>query len=284
MSIDVPAAFQFLESNARVLDCHRAAAVLSEGPIGPVLAALRPYQNADGGFGHALEPDIRCPDSQPASTLAALEVLAEVNGADNELTRGAVEWLASIANSDGGLPTVLPSAEGHPRGPWMQPSATSGFLTFAVAAQLWHLGVEHPWLKDATAWCWRQIDSDTAPAGYTVKFALQFLDSVPDPVRAAAAVERLRAAIRSDGTVAVDGGVEDEKIAPLDLSPQPEAPSRALFTDEQISNDLNRLEAGQLDDGGWDFDFLHWSPAQSVEWRGLVTIHAVRTLRLHDRA
>ncbi|MFC5730988.1 MULTISPECIES: hypothetical protein [Nocardioides] len=284
MSIDLHAAFQFLEANARILDRHRAAALLADGPTAPVLDALRPYQNPDGGFGHALEPDIRCPASQPASTLAALEVLAEINVMDTDLTLGAVEWLASIANSDGGLPTVLPSAEGHPRGPWMQPSATSGFLTFAVAARLWHLGVDHAWLDKATEWCWHQIDTDEAPGGYTVKFALQFLDSVPNPVRASSAVERLRAAIRADGTVPVEGGIEDEKIAPLDLSPFPGAPSRSLFTDEQVSNDLDRLEAGQLDDGGWDFDFLHWSPAQSVEWRGLATIHAVSTLRLHGRA
>jgi hypothetical protein len=67
------------------------------------------------------------------------------------------------------------------------------------------------------------------------------------------------------------------------MSPRPGAPSRALFSEAQISAELDRLEQEQLEDGGWDFDFLHWSPGQTVEWRGIVTLGALRTLRLHGR-
>lgn len=284
MPIDIEAAIQFIESNARLLDRHRATVLLADGPIEPALTALRAYQNADGGFGHALEPDIRCPGSQPAATLAALDMLADVGASTDPMVRQAVEWVAGIANPDGGLPTVLPTADGHPRAPWMQPSPDSGFLTYAITARLWHLAVEHPWLKLGTEWCWQNIESADTPTGYTVKFALDFLDAVPDPARAASAVARLRSAIRPDGTVGVEGGVEDEKITPLILSPRPASPSRVLFTDTQIDGELNRLERAQQDDGGWEFDFLHWSPAQVVEWRSLVTLGALGTLRSHDRA
>jgi hypothetical protein len=284
MAIDLTAATQFLESTARLLERRRAAVLLDDGPVDPVLTALRAYQNPDGGFGNALEPDVRCPGSQPAATLAALEVLADVGARTDPMVRQAADWVAGIANGDGGVPTVLPSAEGHPRAPWMQPNADSGFLTYALAARLWHLGVEHPWLRLGTDWCWRQIESTEVPGGYSVKFALEFLDAVPEPARAAAAVERLRGALRPDGTVGVDGGVEDEKITPLVLSPRPGSPSRAVLTDAQVSGDLDRLEREQQDDGGWDFDFLHWSPGQSVEWRGLATLGALGTLVLHGRA
>jgi hypothetical protein len=284
MAIDLTAATQFLESTARLLERRRAAVLLDDGPVDPVLTALRAYQNPDGGFGNALEPDVRCPGSQPAATLAALEVLADVGATTDPMVRQAADWVAGIANGDGGVPTVLPSAEGHPRAPWMQPNADSGFLTFALTARLWHLGVEHPWLGLGTDWCWRQVESDETPAGYAVRFALEFLDAVPEPARAAEGVERLRGALRPDGTVGVDGGVEDEQITPLVLSPRPGSPSRAVLTDAQVSDDLDRLEREQQEDGGWDFDFLHWSPGQSVEWRGLVTLGAVGTLVLHGRA
>lgn len=283
MAIDLTAATQYLESTARLLERRRVAVLLDGGPIDPVLTALRAYQNPDGGFGNALEPDVRCPGSQPAATLAALEVLADVGAASDPMVRQAADWVAGIANSDGGVPTVLPSAEGHPRAPWMQPNADSGFLTYALTARLWHLGVEHPWLRLGTDWCWRQVDSDETPAGYSVKFALEFLDAVPEPARAAKAVERLRGALRPDGTVGVDGGVEDEQITPLVLSPRPGSPSRAILTEAQVTDDLDRLEREQQEDGGWDFDFLHWSPGQSVEWRGLATLGALGTLVLHGR-
>jgi hypothetical protein len=283
MSIDLESARQFIESAARVLERHRLAVLCDDGPTDPVLTALRAYQNADGGFGHALEPDVRCPGSQPSAALFALEVLAEVDAARDPMVTHVADWIGSIAHPDGGIPTVLPSAEGHPRAPWMQPNPEAGFLTYALAAKLWRLGVRHPWLETATRWCWKQIDALEEPSGYTVAFALQFLDAVPDPARAAAAVERFRSAIRDDGTVAVPGGVEGEHLKPLDLSPRPGSPSRALFTDDQIAADMDRLEGEQLDDGGWDFHFLHFSPGQSVEWRGAVTLGAIRTLREHGR-
>ena len=83
--------------------------------------------------------------------------------------------------------------------------------------------------------------------------------------------------------MAVQGGTEDERLTPLTLSDRPGLRSRALFTDAQIEADLDRLEQGQQDDGGWTFDWLGWSPGQSVETRGLVTLLALTTLRAHGR-
>ena len=283
MSIDLQAARQFIESGARVLERRQLAVLLDNGPVEPVLTALAAYQNRDGGFGHALEPDVRCPDSQPAAALAALDVLTDINATRASMVTEIADWIATIAHPDGGIPTVLPSADGHPHAPWMTPSPEAGFLTYALAAGLWQLGAQHSWLDTATTWCWNQIEAIDKPVGYTVKFALQFLDEVPDPARAAVAIELLRPAIRADGTVPVEGGIENEHIKPLDLSPRPNAPSRALLDDSTITAELQRLEHEQLDDGGWDFHFLHYSAGQTVEWRGLTTLAAIRTLREHRR-
>jgi hypothetical protein len=285
-SIDIGAAKRFIYDAARLLERHRLAVLSGDASAGRVLDALRPYRNDDGGWGHALEPDLRGPDSQVSGALSALEVLAELGAdADPEVMRlvtGTADWLASVALPDGRVPHVLASAADYPAAPWMRPN-DDGFLTFATAARLWELGVRHQWLDAATAWCWSQLDGETPVDGYTVMFALNFLDAVPEPDRVAEAVERLRPALSDDGTIAVEGGQDDEKLRPLDLSARPGAPSRALFTEAQISAELDRLEGEQLDDGGWDFDFLHWSPGQTVEWRGIVTLGALRTLGQHNR-
>jgi hypothetical protein len=283
MPIDIEAAERFVLANARLLDRHRLAVLLHGAPKAPVLDALRAYRNADGGFGHALEPDIRDPASQPASTLHALEVLAGVESLDDPMVAGAAAWVATIAEPDGGVPFVLPSAAAHPRAPWMQPAAGGSFLTFAVAAKLWEAGADDPWLARGTDWCWARLESPEPLGAYATKFALDFLDAVPDEPRARAAVERLRPNLRPDGSMPVDGGTEDERVTPLDLSERPAGRSRALFTDEQIEADLDRLEQGQQDDGGWTFEFLAWSPGQSVEWRGAMTLRALTTLRAHGR-
>ena len=283
MTINLESAEQFIHANARLIDRHRLAVLLHGAPVEPVLEALRPYRNSDGGFGHALEPDVRSPESQPAAVLHALEILAGVGALDHQWVADAADWVAAVAEPDGGVTTVLPSAAGHPHAPWMVPTSGSGFLTYAISGKLWHAASTHPWLHRATEWCWRELEATDAVGGYTIKFALDFLDAVPDPRRAAAAVERMRPHIGADGNVSVPGGTEDEKITPLDLSERPGAPSRDLFTRDQIEADLDRLENEQLDDGGWDFDFLHWSPGQAVEWRGAATLRALTTLRANGR-
>src|SRR3954452_7542170 len=135
MPVDQRAAETFIWSAARLLDRHRYALLLAEGPAAPVLDALRGYRNADGGFGHALEPDLRCPASQPAPTLDALGVLNESGAADSEMARDARAWLVSLADEDGGIPFVLPGFEDYPHAPWWSPQPGS-FLTVVLVATL----------------------------------------------------------------------------------------------------------------------------------------------------
>jgi hypothetical protein len=37
------------------------------------------------------------------------------------------------------------------------------------------------------------------------------------------------------------------------------------------------------DDGGWDVDWAHWSPAGALDWRGWATVRALRILRANAR-
>ena len=283
MPIDLDAAERFLLANARLLDRHRLAVLLHDAPVAPVLAALRAYRNRDGGFGHALEPDVRAPDSEPAAVLHALDVLEEVGALDDPMVAEAAAWIEAIAGPDGGVPFVMPSAAAHPHAPWMVPSDGGSQLTYALAGALWEAGAPGPWLESATEWCCTRLEGAGDLGAYAVKFALAFLDRVGDEVRATAAIERLRGRIGPDGSLPVPGGTEDERLTPLDLSPRRGARSRALFADGQIAADLDRIERGQQEDGGWTFDWLAWSPGQTVEWRGAVTLRALAALAAHGR-
>ena len=101
MPIDLDAAERFVFANARVLDRHRLAAFLHGASVTPVVQSLRAYRNPDGGFGHALEPDVRAPESEPAATLHALEVLAEIGRLDDPMVADAAAWIGRIADADG---------------------------------------------------------------------------------------------------------------------------------------------------------------------------------------
>jgi len=283
MPADLAAAERFVLANARLLDRHRVAVLLHDAPVAPVLDALRAYRNPDGGFGHALEPDVRSPASEPSATLHALRVLAEIEALDDAMVPDAAAWLATIAEPDGGVPFLLPTAGDHPLAPFLKPSPGSSFLTFALAGALWHAGSNAPWLARATDWCWAELEDPAELHAYGVKCALEFLDAVPDEPRARATLERLRPMLEPDGSIPVRGGTADERLTPLVLSERPGLRSRALLTEAQIEADLDRLEQGQQDDGGWMFDWQDWSPGQAVESRGAVTVEALATLRAHGR-
>lgn len=283
MPIDLAAAERFIFESARLLDRHRAAVLLHDSPIEPVLAALRAYRNPDGGFGHGLEPDVRGPFSEPVSTLDALEVLLEIGARDDAMIDDAVAWLASIAFGDGSITMAMPSAADFPHAPWMVPSEGGSHLTFMLAAVLAEAGVSDPWLDRAGAWCWERIESRHGLSGYWIKAGIGFLDGVADEGRALAALRRLGSQLEADGSIPVPGGTENERLRPLTLSPRPGLRSRALFTEAQINAELDAVEAGQQTDGGWSFDFLAWCSGQELDWRGAVTLNALRTLRLHGR-
>jgi hypothetical protein len=201
MPIDKAAAENFAWSAARLVDRHRYALLFADGPAQPVIDALCGYRNPDGGFGHALEPDLRSPGSQPAPTLYALEILNEAGAAGGEIARDARAWIASIAEPDGGIPFVVPGFENYPHAPWWAAAASSSeakpnpgsFLTLALAGVLHAGGVsDDDWLECATEWSWRSIETTKQPGGYWLKYACAFLDVVPDEQRARAAIAGAR--------------------------------------------------------------------------------------------
>jgi hypothetical protein len=250
------------------------------------VAALRAYQNSDGGFGNALEPDLRAPTSQPVPVWSALEVLDEVEAFDDPMVAHACDFLASITCPDGGVPFVLPSALPYPRAPWWQPPEPPiGALTptAGIVSLLAKHGVQHPWLEKARAFCWRQIDTLELHSPYDVKFAFQMLEHAADHARAQQAFARLGAVLLEQNMVALDPATPGEVHFPLEFAPRPDSLARPLFSDDVIEAHLAALASGQQADGGWTFNWLDWNPAATLAWRAVVTIQALKTLRAYGR-
>jgi hypothetical protein len=282
---DLDAAADFIWRHARLIDRHRFAHLFLGADAEPVVRALRAYQNADRGFGHALEPDLRTPASQPGAVQHVLEMLAEAGAFDDPMVGDACDFLASITRDDGGIPFVLPSALDHPHAPWWQPADESSLIqTAANAAVLHEQRHRHPWLDGATAFCWEQIDAGRLGGAYGARFAVAFLDAVPDEARAEAALQRIGPRLPEDGLVALDPAqVTGETFTPLDYSPRPELRSRRMFAPEAIDAHLDALAAGQQDDGGWTFPWPAWAPAAELDWRGYVTVDALKVLSANGR-
>jgi len=296
-SPDIEAAEQFLAANARVLERRRFERLFRGGDAGPVRDAVAAYRNRDGGFGHALEPDGRCPGSQPLAIDFALRVLLEAGAWDTALADGACGWLAAHAPAGGGAVFVDPSIEGWPHAPWLvamkgegeagegpaSPICTGLLAGTLHAAAAQAGGPAHPWLSQATELLWSRIDALSDVGPYDMRALFWFLDNVPDRDRARAAMEKIGPMIFDGDMVALDPETPGEVHYPLDFAPLPGSLARSLFDQQVIDAGLDHLATAQQPDGGWTFNWMAWSPAAEREWRGCRTVEALHILRANGR-
>jgi hypothetical protein len=287
--LDIDRIHDFITSNARLLDRRRMELAVGAGDPEATLVVLAGYRSPDGGFGWALEPDSRGPASQPVAALHAFEVFEEVAPVTSPLAIGLLDWLDAIALEGGAVPFALPGGAGPGSAPmWASADTESPSLHMtAVVLGIAHRVARHdpdvaahPWLRRATDWAMGEIAALEGPThAIAFRYVLQLLDALD----ARHELERLGAHLPADGVMPVSGGKPDEAMRPLDFSPEPDRPLRGLLDTGAIEADLDRLEAEQHDDGGWDVDWEHWSPAGGLEWRGWATVRAVRILRANGR-
>ena len=281
-SPNIGQAVQFLAANARVIDLRRYERLFEGGETQPVRDAVAAYRNPDGGFGHALEPDGRAPVSQAAAAELALRILHETDVWDEELVAGACAWLEAAAPAGGGVVFVDASVDRWPHAPWWVPEPgppASLSMTGLIAGTLHARRARHPWLDRATEVMWDRIGQITEPAPYGMLGVLRFLQYVPDRDRARAVFGQIAPLITDSGIVTLEPGAPGEVHTPLDFAPEPDSMGRALFSEAIIKAHLNHLAHAQLADGGWTFNWLAWSPSAERDWRGYLTVDALRLLR-----
>src|SRR5689334_5359839 len=96
----------FLYGNARLLERRLFAFYFQSGDPELVRRALLAYQNPDGSFGNALEPDKRTPTSQPIDQELGLSLLDEI-GFDAAVALQVCDFLKTITTAEGGVPFTL---------------------------------------------------------------------------------------------------------------------------------------------------------------------------------
>ncbi|MDG9726926.1 MULTISPECIES: hypothetical protein [unclassified Streptomyces] len=288
----------FLWVTARVLEQRLFAYHFRGGDAGPVETALDAYRNEDGGYGHALEPDLRGPVSQPLHTAHALRVLDAVEGCGGQRVERMCRYLTSVSTPDGALPAVHPSLRGYPAAPFVRvvdDPPGELLVTGPVVGLLHRNEVWHAWLFRATDFCWQAAESLGTSHPYEVEAAVAFLDAAPDRPRAEAAADRLGRLVREQRLAVLDpddldaypvspGHARSEHRFPHDYARNPHSLARAWFTDGEMTRSLDFLAAEQEQDGGWPVRRPHWAPSPTLEARSKATLEALRTLRAYGRS
>jgi hypothetical protein len=287
----------FVWLTARVLEQRRFAYHFRNGPADAVETALSAYRNADEGYGHALDPDLRGTASQPLHVVHALRVLDEIGRCGGRRAEQICRYVTAASTPEGALPALHPSLRGFPAAPWLTPvESPPGDLlaTGPVVGTLHRNQVWHAWLFRATDFCWARAETlDKTHPGEAVA-AMAFLDHAPDGARARDAAARLGRIVREQQLVALDPGRPTERASrtgspdgsprcAYDYARTPQSLAREWFTDAEMDRALDHLAACQQEDGGWPERRPGWTPASSLEWRPLATLDALLTLRAYGR-
>jgi len=289
------AARAFIDQTGRPLDAALLSHRLGEGPVEAVLAALAANQNADGGFGHGLEPDISGPASSALATSIGLRLLARVGAAaGHPMVLAVIAWLdANLDRERGVWPIVGPDVDLAPHAPWWAWSEAlaaswNGFRfnpTAEILAWLYRYRAAVPGalLASVEAGLRRTLaETELIEGAYDLKCALRLAESdaaPPDIARPLGLLLRRSLAAHD---------AADEHASPFDAAPTPDSPF-ADIVDRRIEPALVALIGAQAADGGWtpfwDWSFVDaeaWETARRA-WRGWLTREAVETLLAYGR-
>lgn len=288
---------QFIWLTARVLEQRRFAFHFLGGDADPVDAALGAYLGGDGGYGHALDPDLRGPLSHPLHTAHALRVLDGLGRCGGQRIERLCAHLIRVSTPEGALPATAPASGGYPAAPYhpLHDDPPGDLLATGPVVGILHRNrVWHAWLFRATDFCWDRVENLRHWHPYEIRSAVAFLDGVPDRARAAAAADRLGRLVREQGLVVLDPARQDpyppvpgrapgEHLYPYDFARRPESLARGWFTDAELHGSLRFLAGRQQPDGGWPLHRGAWAPGSSLERRPIATLEALLTLRAYGR-
>ncbi|KUP98567.1 prenyltransferase [Thermobifida cellulosilytica] len=277
------AAEHFVARNARLLDRYRYAHHFQSEPPHAARAVLDAHRNVDGGYGNALDPELRGHGSQPLATALALRLLDELGALPADTARAACRYLTSVTRPDGGVPPVLPAVRHTEAAPWWREHrdfASALNPTATIAGLLHKHRVTDPWRDRASAFCWSRISALNWTDPEEADAVCTFLQYAPDQERARAELARLAPMIRA--VVPLDPAAQGRAHTPLDLARRPDDLARTLFTDAEIDAHLDALQAAQQPDGGWPLR-RPWAAGPDAERRGALTVSRLLTLRAYGR-
>ncbi|MCM3783023.1 hypothetical protein M3231_08540 [Neobacillus mesonae] len=288
----VEMAGSFIYTHARLLDRLRFAHLTGQGSPEAVMKSLAAYQNKDGGFGHALEPDIRSPYSQPQGAEFALHLMDEAGIFPESIMTGLGQFLERYSNPQtGGWPYSFRSVNEHPHAPWWTTESddaasinpTGTIVSLLLKSNDWHPFLKEKWFNKAAEYTWDTLDRTDLTEFHDIIQGVHFLEQQKDDSRSKALQARIDQQLAKGGVIELDPRAEGYVQKVLDWAPTPASYAVRFIPENIVSLHLDHLISEQQEDGGWPISWPPLSSAAENEWRGHITIERLKTLASYGR-
>ncbi len=278
----------FIMAKSRKLEQAMFEFEFENGTKESVLAELKAYQNSDGGFGNAIEPDFRCNESSALGTTVAFQYLSRIHADENtDMVKQAVSYLLnSVKRADSYYWEIVPKeVETAPRAPWWNYKESGPFTGNPNAEILGYLhefkGLVSPDLLDElTQYILNYIDTLQEPEFHELLCFLRMSERLPSSLREHLS-EKLAIMLKN---VTVQPELWQKYcLQPIQVVLSPRSPYYKMFENVLPAN-LDYLVSKQIEEGCWN---PTWSWGQfedtwqiaKVEWQGWLTLDYLRILR-----
>jgi hypothetical protein len=285
------------------VDCALFEYRFENGGRGAVIEAIEDFQNEDGGFGKALEPDLRSPSSSGLATAHALDVLQEV-GCEGKakVMKNAIQYVLETLDPQSKVWPVAPvDVNDYPHAPWWHEQNGSLERTFdgfrivpraliLAALQSYKELLPGGWLKeviedtvhfivttsvdalrsDGFVWAGKLAQAPGLKVEYADRLKDCLIQIVPE-------------------VVSIDPAEwSGYALPPLKTAPGPDSLAASQLH-HPIQEHLDYTIRSQCEDGAWDpvWDWGDnypetWEIARE-EWRGHLTLEYLTILRNYQR-
>ncbi len=248
---------------------------LFEGrPPATVQRALWAYKNHDNGFGHAMEHDVRCPDSHPLALEFLLTVLTRSGIEVGDLLDGVAHWVATNQEDDGSLRNPAAVLD-YPHAPWWNAGGQN--MPDSIVGNLIRLGKATPALVASTrAWVQGRVTPQAIQATEWLFMAYHPYDYFFADDDFPAVQEYQEATVQTILRLA-ERAPDDQIYTFFSFAPAPHSPVALAADQSLIDHCLHSLETTQQPDGGWT------DQHGLAQWRPWVTICNLLALRAYGR-
>ena len=148
MSFDVSKARDFVYRQGTLFERAAFAWLFDDGSLERLHDTILCYKNADKGFGHGFEHDLKAPHSNPLALEYLLSTMKHLGVPPGSLLEGTADWLESQMDDDGNLVNP-PETRDYPLAPWWQESGGQT-MPDAIVANLMRFGCATGSLVDRT--------------------------------------------------------------------------------------------------------------------------------------